>query len=248
MQKGIPLIWTITVEEDQLNGCNNPLTVPEYNITKELIPGENIIQFTPEESGNVIYTCWMGMITAAIKVVDDITQVTADDIKEANQIAAASSGSCCSGDSGQSPGGGQDPWNTEAILASLSTVSEDQILLAAIEDDLQSAQTMVTREGYAPAVIVMQREIPTSWTFVLEEEDPRISAALFPAYGIQLNMSAGENPIEFVPSGDFIYFNPDGDVAGMVITVDNLEEVDMEEIIAFLRQFEPAPLETAFTE
>lgn len=76
VQKGIPVKWTVQVGEDDLNGCNNPLTIPKYNYTKELIPGENIIEFIPEQAGNIVYTCWMGMIRSNITVVEDINSVT----------------------------------------------------------------------------------------------------------------------------------------------------------------------------
>ena len=32
--------------------------------------------FTPDESGNIPYTCWMGMISSNIKVVDEVTKVS----------------------------------------------------------------------------------------------------------------------------------------------------------------------------
>lgn len=71
VRKGIPVEWTINVEEGDLNGCNNPITIPKYNIEKKLVIGKNIIKFTPEELGNITYTCWMGMIRSNIKVVLD---------------------------------------------------------------------------------------------------------------------------------------------------------------------------------
>lgn len=71
VKKGIPVKWIIKVTKEDLNGCNNPVTIPKYNIKKKLVPGENIINFTPEEEGTIVYTCWMGMIRSTIKVVAD---------------------------------------------------------------------------------------------------------------------------------------------------------------------------------
>lgn len=73
VQKGIPLRWIITATEDDLNGCNNPLTIPEKGIEKTLVPGDNLIEFTPEREGTITYTCWMGMISSTIRVVADVT-------------------------------------------------------------------------------------------------------------------------------------------------------------------------------
>ena len=72
VQKGIPVKWIIEADKDDLNGCNNPVTIPKYNIQKSLVPGENIIEFTPKEEGTITYTCWMGMISSTISIVDDV--------------------------------------------------------------------------------------------------------------------------------------------------------------------------------
>ena len=41
-----------------------------YGITHTFSEGENIIEFTPEKTGTVPYTCWMGMIRGNIFVTD----------------------------------------------------------------------------------------------------------------------------------------------------------------------------------
>lgn len=78
VQKGIPLRWIIKADKSDLNGCNNPLTIPQYDIEVRLKAGENIIEFTPETEGNIVYTCWMGMISSNIKVVPDISAAVED--------------------------------------------------------------------------------------------------------------------------------------------------------------------------
>lgn len=72
VQTGIPVKWTIKVTAEGLNGCNNPITIPSYGIRKTLVPGDNIIEFTPNNEGVIAYTCWMGMISSRIKVVKDL--------------------------------------------------------------------------------------------------------------------------------------------------------------------------------
>lgn len=65
---GVPVKWVITVKDGNLNGCNNPIVLQQYNIEKELHIGENIIEFIPDKDGTFIYTCWMGMINGNIIV------------------------------------------------------------------------------------------------------------------------------------------------------------------------------------
>lgn len=31
VQKGVPVIWTITAESSDINGCNNALIIPEFS-------------------------------------------------------------------------------------------------------------------------------------------------------------------------------------------------------------------------
>lgn len=65
---GIPVIWTITADEESLNGCNNELVLPEFDQQIKLKVGTTTISFTPEEPGVYPYTCWMGMLQNTITV------------------------------------------------------------------------------------------------------------------------------------------------------------------------------------
>lgn len=77
VQKGIPVEFTITADESSITGCNQTVVFPEYQVKKALKPGDNVITFTPEESGIVPYTCWMGMLDGRILVVDDLSEASA---------------------------------------------------------------------------------------------------------------------------------------------------------------------------
>lgn len=68
VQQGIPVKWNLQADTKSLNGCNNAIVIPAYNIQKDLVPGDNIIEFTPTESGVVNFSCWMGMIRSTITV------------------------------------------------------------------------------------------------------------------------------------------------------------------------------------
>lgn len=70
VQKDIPVKLNFHVEEGNLNGCNNAIVIPKYGIELKLSPGDNIVEFTPTESGEVPYSCWMNMIRSSITVVE----------------------------------------------------------------------------------------------------------------------------------------------------------------------------------
>ncbi|MDR1559132.1 MAG: sulfite exporter TauE/SafE family protein [Clostridiales bacterium] len=70
VQAGIPVKWVIDAPQGSINGCNNRVLIQEYGIEYPFKTGENIIEFTPRETGNFTYTCWMGMIRGSITVVE----------------------------------------------------------------------------------------------------------------------------------------------------------------------------------
>lgn len=70
VQAGVPVRWTIDAPGENLNGCNSVMIIPEYGIQYAFQPGENIIEFTPEEPGTYGYSCWMGMVYGSITVTE----------------------------------------------------------------------------------------------------------------------------------------------------------------------------------
>lgn len=70
VKKGVPVKWTIDAPKGTINGCNNRIYIPEYNIEYTFHQGENIIEFMPDRTGKFQYSCWMGMIRASITVVE----------------------------------------------------------------------------------------------------------------------------------------------------------------------------------
>lgn len=72
VQKGIPVKWNLHLKKKNYNDCNNAIVVPGLKIEKNLKVGDNFILFTPQKTGTINYTCWMGMIKSKIKVIDKI--------------------------------------------------------------------------------------------------------------------------------------------------------------------------------
>lgn len=67
IKQGVPVRWVITSEA--ANSCAASISMPAYGITKYLKAGENIIEFTPEETGTIRFSCSMGMYTGKFNVV-----------------------------------------------------------------------------------------------------------------------------------------------------------------------------------
>jgi sulfite exporter TauE/SafE/plastocyanin domain-containing protein/copper chaperone CopZ len=234
VQKGLPVKWTIKADPDSLNGCNNPVTIPAYGLSRRLQPGANLIEFTPQSSGNVLYTCWMGMISSTIRVVDDLGKVTARDVKEAERYAATApkGGSCCSGQTANSgPIAGAD-----APLPEGFTLNPASIALARIRDGTQYVQTAVSGRGYSPAVVVLQRGVPAEWTFQVGQIDEESYRIVFPAYNARLELQKGANTVTLTPAGDFTFDSWRGTLHGYIRVVDDLSAVKASEVQAYVQR------------
>jgi plastocyanin domain-containing protein len=72
VQKGVPVELTITADESAITGCNQTVVFPAFDVKKTLKAGDNVIQFTADETGMIPYTCWMGMVDGRILVVDNL--------------------------------------------------------------------------------------------------------------------------------------------------------------------------------
>lgn len=108
VQKGVPVKWTMVADNKNLNSCNNEIIIPSLNISKPLNIGDNVIEFTPTETGIIPYSCWMGMINSAIVVVEDINNYNKTEV-EAQLAETLQGGSGCGmsgGLFGNSGGGG----------------------------------------------------------------------------------------------------------------------------------------------
>mgnify|MGYP000364119839 CR=1 FL=1 len=99
VKKGVPVKWNIYVKE--LTYCNKGIRVPELGIDKTFErEGESIVfEFTPNKTGTIYFTCWMGMLPGRIVVVEDISLSNDRQTKELPQGTAIISvrGMCCSG-------------------------------------------------------------------------------------------------------------------------------------------------------
>ncbi|MCX7922434.1 MAG: sulfite exporter TauE/SafE family protein [Clostridia bacterium] len=219
VQKGIPVKWTIKAEKSDLNGCNNPITIPKYDIQKKLVPGDNIIEFTPDEEGNITYTCWMGMISSNIKVVSDITKVSNGDIQQSSGLLGAlSGGSCCAE-------------GAKATRFAGGKIPTDDMQIAQVKDGIQEVTIKVNDEGYSPAVVVLQKGVKAKIKFDTEKLNSCNNIVVFPEYRGQLNLDGGKTETPYItPEQDFTFQCWMGMLNGYVKVVDDINNINIEDI------------------
>ena len=58
----------VTADVTNLKGCYRYLNIPKVGVKKYLTSEDNIVEFTPTETGELIFTCSMGMGNAKLTV------------------------------------------------------------------------------------------------------------------------------------------------------------------------------------
>lgn len=96
IKKGIPVKWIVT-SEDAFT-CAASIVSSQLGIRKNLEAGENSIEFTPTEAGQVRFTCSMGMYSGVFNIVDDSGSPQV--VQAANTAAVPPAGGSCGGGGG----------------------------------------------------------------------------------------------------------------------------------------------------
>ena len=241
VQAGVPLKWTIRVTEDELNGCNNPVTVPAYGIQKVLVAGDNLIEFTPKATGTIAYTCWMGMISSRINVVKDIPGGSvAGDASGSTDGAVASAPDGSQGTAGQGPGPKGLPGGGAACCSGSGNpafaggrVPTETIGMPVIKDGVQEITITVDNRGYTPAAIVLQKGMKAVIKFKAAQLTSCNNVVMFPEFNGGLDLSKGQLETPPLPvSKDFTFQCWMGMLHGYVKAVDDLSKVDVDKVRA----------------
>jgi sulfite exporter TauE/SafE/copper chaperone CopZ/plastocyanin domain-containing protein len=229
VQKDIPVKWIIQAKDGDINGCNNSIVVPKYNLTKDLEVGDNVIEFTPTQSETVPFSCWMGMIRSKITVVDDL-----------NNIGGSSDNSGSTNNSNSTDNENSEASGLESFDNLLDIqIPTDEIGIAEVVADKQTVSITLDQNGFTPAVIVVQSGLETVWTINGSNLDTNNGSVLFPYYYAQLTVKEGENPIDFYPDQDFDFFTVDGTSYGYVKVVDDINNLDLEAIKKEVSEYRP---------
>ncbi len=246
VQKGIPVKWTIQAEEGELNGCNNSIVAQSYNLQKKLQIGDNVVEFTPTESGTFSFSCWMGMIRSKITVVDDLGNVDSSTINDAGSVGSSVGGGCC-GNTSTSVNSSKDSSVSNGLsdynnLLEAKIPTQELVVATLNEDGTQKVELSYDNNGFSPAIIVVQSGLETTWNIQGNELDSTKSTMIFPYYAAQLEIVDGENPIRFIPDQDFEFFSSDESYFGYVKVVEDINQIDQEAIKEEVSEYTPVGL------
>lgn len=66
LKAGVPVKWVIDGKE--ITECNKAIQVPQLDLSFNIQPGLQTIEFTPTTAGVIPWSCWMGMIDGSFIV------------------------------------------------------------------------------------------------------------------------------------------------------------------------------------
>jgi len=125
IKKGIPVRWIITSES--VYSCASSLVSQQLGIRTSLKLGENVFEFTPDQTGTIRFSCSMGMYTGLFNVVDG--SVLSEDTQNQNLLPTnPPTSSCGVGGGGCGCGGGAKGITPAA--GEVATVGKTQVLNA----------------------------------------------------------------------------------------------------------------------
>ncbi|MBR1659142.1 MAG: sulfite exporter TauE/SafE family protein, partial [Oscillospiraceae bacterium] len=230
VQAGLPVRWVVEAPAGTVNGCNYRMLIQEYGIDHAFAEGEHIIEFPPTQPGTVRTSCWMGMIHGNIFVTDQGQEHAAEQ-------SAVKTGS------DQPPEElpkNEIPW---PVVSGYQIPTAELAVADMISDDkaaFQEVEISLTENGFLPAVIVVQKNVPVFWNIDNQLENAKSGTGLLaPYYSTALALEPGINELSLYPSESFDVSTGDNRFYCYVKVVDDLKEIDEAEIRDEAENYEP---------
>ena len=223
VQAGIPVKWIIDAPAGSINGCNNRMIIRAYGIEYSFHTGENVVEFTPDKTGKIPYSCWMGMIRGSINVTKE--------------------GETDGGQQSESQGVLKEYAPQKPVPAGYTIPVDDVVVAEETTDEngkpVQKITLELTSQGFKPAVAVVKAGVDTEWTFIDNRQDMDYGTnLLIPDFTTELYLEKGENTLYFIPDKSFDFSTGDNSFYGYIKVVDDLENVDMDAVKDEVSEFQ----------
>jgi sulfite exporter TauE/SafE/copper chaperone CopZ len=190
VKKGVPVRWIITSETAL--SCAASISMPTYQIFQQLSEGENVIEFTPTETGTLPFSCSMGMYRGTFTVTDGETSALGVPTAQAVAPSASTGGSCGSGGGGCGCGG----MKARVPVAGTTQAAPDIQKIVSHDDG-----------GLSPNEFTVTSGTPVEWTVVADA--PPVGC-MVGFYNTDLGLAAqevypGSTVMKFTPTvaGDY---------------------------------------------
>jgi len=189
--QGVPVQWIIN--GDNITGCTSQIIVPSLNISQKLTKGENIIRFTPTETGTINFSCGMGMVRGKFLVKATATDSTSCPINPVSGEAQ-----CQTNDQSviDVPSAQAATTNTEQ-----TTAIDQANNPSATNSTTEQVITMtVDGRGYTPDILYAKVGQPIKWVINAAPKLGCTKAIKIDDYNIYKELKPGENIIRFTPT------------------------------------------------
>lgn len=186
VKKGIPVKWVITSKSTF--SCASYIVMRKFKIGKPLNKGENVFYFTPTETGEIPFSCSMGMYTGKFIVVDNESSLAPN-----KTLASTGSATCGMGGRGVCGGcGGGAVANTPAPDNSNIDLSNAQIIKSSYKqfEDITPSEFTV-KKGQPVKWIIAMNEPPTGCMHNVVIRDLNV---------VQPMNATGDTTVVFVPT------------------------------------------------
>jgi sulfite exporter TauE/SafE/plastocyanin domain-containing protein/copper chaperone CopZ len=214
VEKNVPVKWI--VKGDAINPCNNAIAIPSLNKQYTVKPGENVIEFTPDDK-DINFSCWMGMIRGTIKVTDNLNAVDTSESASSPEVEKAPS---IFGDD-------------------LNLVPTDRIVKkSAVEDKVQTIKIRAIGYEFEPLIVIANKGINTKLSldlrafdtpdekFNIVDSDTKETIA-----SVDGKKDIVVKEVKFDKAGTFVVAN-EKNVLTVILVVDDIKTVDLEEVRA----------------
>lgn len=218
VEKNKPIKWII--DGKALTSCNNEIIIPSLGQRIKLKEGENIINLGNTDE-TINYSCWMGMLSGTIKVVDNLNNISPSE-KELNDKSFTPS--CCSS-SNMGNFNGNENINSSLIKKAEKGNNIQNINISALDDSL------------SPYMMVIEKDIPLELTFNMDNLKNNNSSIDFIKSvnsTTLLTLDYTKNNKATLVSEDLgeILIKNNSETLGIIIVVDNLENTDLNKILS----------------
>jgi plastocyanin domain-containing protein len=229
IEKNLPT--EIIFEGETITSCNNEVIFPSMNIKQKLTKGETKINFTAGDK-DISYSCWMGMLSGSIKVVDTLDGVSDKDISSAeSELSQNSGGGCCQGSSSNQ--------SQEFLVYGLplTEIPTDRLVKkSSISGSSQALSISGIDTYFEPLVSILKTNIPAKLTFNLTKMSAANGTYNIVEFSSQeivgsFTISDFKGSIDITLNKSSIYFiEKDFSIVGTIKTSDSPETEDIENV------------------
>lgn len=169
--KDVPVKWIVDAQDPY--SCASVLLMKKYNVRKFLATGENVIEFTPKETGTINFSCSMGMYTGSFTVTDGKAVSKNNQPEDNNIIPVAQAASSCGmnkpSSADTSSCGGSDSCGCGG--GAVAKIETNKAVAASASGDVQEINsTFTVQTDISPNTFTVKNNKPVRFTINVKED------------------------------------------------------------------------------